>query len=562
MQARRKARLLFRFWRHHTACVKHKGRMEAYAVKIKGDSASQSQDDQTVLTETFFFWRSWAQQTKLSRLLEEEARRLRRMVEDVRAELHKGTQQGADVSETIQMINLSLEQLSRTGRKRPVRPDLTFAPHFLNDFFTRCERELAMLKDIPLGCYDLSCLAPDFQPRGGSSSNHSSKLDEAVKAVGTLGARGKWAQRQELLEELQGELDKEEAFEQAAFDQISSMEFEDLLIGWLNRNVLTTTKMDGTPFARTLKDLSTDLRDSEIYVALLKAIAPSNEAKIIKVEKLVDLHARAKAVIGLFRSLGCHEVLSEYDYVEGVPDQHLLQICSLFLTNHGVAPEPGQRWFDNRTQNIHYLRDRWAEVKKSSNVPDQVGSAFLSQLLHLSTEIAVVRARLVRRDRYCKAIQRRTKDFMWMLHRSRSLPDNERYDLKHLNNIYQTMVSEQSIGRIIGKDDPEGARHELKLINKIFSRHRDELRKITKHYLSQSRGNTPNCIDFPAFMTFVKDCGFLLGPREERLTVAKVSRAFALQFQASGGEEAGSRGQTGREMARRWWPHRRSSPKS
>jgi hypothetical protein len=52
-----------------------------------------------------------------------------------------------------------------------------------------------------------------------------------------------------------------------------------------------------------------------IHVILLQGLAPT--LPMHKVEMMVDLHARAKSCINLFKGLGCYEVLSEYDFVDG-----------------------------------------------------------------------------------------------------------------------------------------------------------------------------------------------------------------------------------------------------
>lgn len=59
-----------------------------------------------------------------------------------------------------------------------------------------------------------------------------------------------------------------------------------------------------------------------------------------------DLHSKAKLILSLSAMMGTRILLSEFEYVEGIPDLHLLFIGSIWSARHGLGREPKQKWFD------------------------------------------------------------------------------------------------------------------------------------------------------------------------------------------------------------------------
>jgi hypothetical protein len=53
-------------------------------------------------------------------------------------------------------------------------------------------------------------------------------------------------------------------------------------------------------------------------------------------------------VLSLSSMMGCRLVFSEFEYVEGIPDLHLLFLSCLFQARHGMQKEPKQKWFTQK----------------------------------------------------------------------------------------------------------------------------------------------------------------------------------------------------------------------
>jgi hypothetical protein len=172
--------------------------------------------------------------------------------------------------------------------------------------------------------------------------------------------------------------------------------------------------------------------------------------------------------------MGCRIVISEFEYVEGTPDLHLLLIGSIFQCRHGMGSEPKQKWFEYKAnvsredtlmrmrppfsvassliawshstcQRIAMLREHWNHVKSMDHVPPVTAYSYMGHLYQLCTEIDALKSRLLRRQEFYNKMRQRTKTFMWAIQRARATGiEEDFYHVKHMNNRYHNYVRTQN----------------------------------------------------------------------------------------------------------------------
>lgn len=492
--------LVFRVWRFDAKLFKSRENLVRFSSRQK--TPQQATHERMLL---FFYWRAWAKTRKLERIMNLETSRLQEMTTSVTSELRSTVFDAHAVQERMQLLASTL-----AGTKQDttiMRADGTFSSEFLANVLGRCEKELAMLREMTHGRFPIFLLSGLFEGSGGEPPKD---VDTAVQELLLLGQN--WAKRTEVFEKVQQLASEEEEKEIEAYQELVELDIETLLVNWVNRCISHTYDNDQSSFRRRLKDLSTDLRDSDIYVALMKHVTPG--VSFHKIEITFDLHSKAKSLLSTLAQYGCFTVMNENEFVEGLPDLHLAQLANLFLVRgHGLDPSPKPRWFDNMATRIPFVLENWRAIEYLERIPQNKAYDMLASLTHLCCELSICRNRLVRREKYWRIIQTKVKDFVWLLLRAYT-SDTASYEIQHLNNAYQNGINEHMCARVLGKDDEDRAqwKEEAIKIKKIIAKYRGELKKINRHYTSESMAaKRSNSIDFRSYLTFVKDCGVLKG---------------------------------------------------
>mmetsp|Transcript_19158 Transcript_19158/g.37875 ORF Transcript_19158/g.37875 Transcript_19158/m.37875 type:complete len:842 (-) Transcript_19158:2631-5156(-) len=509
----------FRMWRFQVAMTRERAKIFQFGKKEQKKPKRANMD----LVAPFLFWRAWAKHSKLSNQLATEVHKLSALIGSLKQHSAAKGRDNVQLSDSIRLLNSQLEAMESSARFRPIRPDPAFTDKFIDTLFVRCETELQMIKDLPNGFYPLFTLGVRF--RDASSLPYADTLNDLVKSLSTLGKNAQWDSRAEVMEEIELALREEVGQETEAYEDLLAMDVEDLLVEWANRALRLSPGVSlasGKVSVRPLKDLSTDLRDSELYVRILRVVAP--QLPVRKVENMLDLHARAKGILTLLKSMGCLEVMNEYEYVEGDPVMHLMQLAVLFAHSHGLTAEPNREWFSARESNIQFLRDKWTNIKYLDNIPEDAAQSFLSQVLHMSTEISVLRQRVVRRSHYFTKTRANIYQFVCVLYKATMAPgEGAAYEVKHLSDTFSSMVEEEKVGRALNSSDPDLITSETAATRKVVSKHRQEIKKVCRHYIAESSAG-PGCIDWKSYLSFARDCGIVTG--SNRVSIADLVRVY------------------------------------
>lgn len=104
---------------------------------------------------------------------------------------------------------------------------------------------------------------------------------------------------------------------------------EEVLVRWINHHL----KNAGS--ARVVKNLHSDLKDSEVYDTVLKAIAPK-DAKLESAMAKEDLGERAAVVISNARALEVPTFLGPADIASGNRHLNLAFVAQIFNAHHGL----------------------------------------------------------------------------------------------------------------------------------------------------------------------------------------------------------------------------------
>lgn len=205
----------------------------------------------------------------------------------------------------------------------------------MDSLFSRATKEIEALQEIKNGFVPLFKLAPRYakkassgvagSPQGGAvaPADVCAKTDALVKQLSTLARTHSWESRSVLFNLIAQQRRLEEVEESKSMHELTVMDVEDWIILWTNHllghgaaaqtktkattaatptaagaaTAITPSSSLNSPSAaapvkekRKLRDLSTDLRDSTLYMQLLQVLGP--ELPTQKVEKLVRAKGR------------------------------------------------------------------------------------------------------------------------------------------------------------------------------------------------------------------------------------------------------------------------------
>lgn len=305
------AHLCFRAWRYQVKISKKRDKAYRASLKKKKKRRSRLEGapnggddslDETQIVKVFMFWRSYARSSKLHRLLTLEVDKLQVLLTKVTSEMSRKKDDNTTLAENLQIMCLKLHQFEESRSAAPLKPDEYFSNTFMELLFIRCERELEALKEAKDGFIPLFKLAPRYTRTYATNGTNgqpppidlAAQTDILLKQLSFLSRKNQWETRSTLFTAIAAARLNEEKEESKMLHELSVMDVEDFLVIWTNHvlqyHPLNLSSKNGTTHTkvRKLRDLSTDLRDSTLYMQLLQVLGP--ELPTQKVEKLVRTH--------------------------------------------------------------------------------------------------------------------------------------------------------------------------------------------------------------------------------------------------------------------------------
>ena len=311
---RRFAHLCFRAWLYEVKISKKRDKIYRASLKEKSRSSNKQEGRADDMIAAFFFWRAYAKNHKMNRLLTNELTKLRDIHTKITQEANRKNEENTALAENLQMMCVKLLKLEESRLSPPLKPDEYFSNPFMELLLKRCAKEIEAMRELGNGFIPLYKIAPKYKRKYVPSSASTAspppdfcvQTDQLLKQLSFLSRKGHWETRAALFTAIELARSHEEDEELRMIHELSVMDIEDFLVIWVNHvldqhptaqdeNQTGTSAGElSTPSnkVRKLRDLSNDLRDSTLYMQLLQVLGP--ELPSAKVEKLVRIHSGTK----------------------------------------------------------------------------------------------------------------------------------------------------------------------------------------------------------------------------------------------------------------------------
>ena len=483
--------LMFRSWRFYKRLDNMRDKMYLFSAEEK-----RSPKTIEIMSVHFRHWRAVSDNERLSRNLAAEAVKLKNMLDTLRQQLVDRVVDVEHVTQHVRLLTASLEQLQVQGSRMPVKMDQGNYSAFVQMIFQRSTAELAMLKSTE-NTDMLFLLAPQLLKRSPINVETDSSIDALLSSHA-------WSHRHTFFATIGKLREQESTEENAAYSSLLSTDPEDLLLQWVNY-----TLDKGNAVTKHLVDICTDLRDSNIYTAILSILAP--ELPIEKVSDIADLHSRAQLVLQMGKIVvgsAKRVPTSALDFVSGVPELHLLFLGSLFLSRSGLAAATDD-WAQRAGELIVQLKAQWSKMCYTDATPLLTAHSFLARLFHISVYISTEATRRLRRNAGNNQVQKQMKTFLMRMLEvygpigprraaGRFVPRNTatRNNFCDAGGVVRAIIGSHN------SNDSQVYDEQVSMISRIFINNRRELEKIFRFY---SRNNIDG-LSFTDYLDFANDC--------------------------------------------------------